>query len=155
MSIPRSSVPVNTPLVFANEQHADADQRQVDRAERLAMTIADLVRAASNRHQVEYWRYDVHIGGVGWIDSLQPKEYPQAGPWYYLLPIGTRTVNGKERRTYLIRAQKPNFSSPDWIESERMHEHVQDANAAEWLAEYQQYIAENGIGDPDNLEDMS
>lgn len=119
MSIPRSSVPVNTPLVFANEQHADADQRQVDRAERLAMTKAQMVIAAENRYNLYYESSVEWQGGVGYVECIVPEGDRSKSPWIHLLPIGK---NGDDVMLYLVRGTGAHYGSPDWHESENMRE---------------------------------
>lgn len=154
MSIPRSSTNVNTSSKL--DSLFDADKRTSDRAERLAMTAAEMIRAAENRYQREYMLDLVHQGGNGRVEVVMPVDDPASAPWVHLLPVGwAQTPSSSWIRTYLVRGTGPNYGAADWTESALMRDHFTSSEAAEWLADYQQYIAENGVGDPDNLEDMA
>lgn len=109
--------------MFANEQHADADARVIDRAERLAMTASQMVRAAENRYGREYRLDHVYQGGIGWVEALTPTDDPQASPWVHLLPVGwTSGESGAAIRTYLVRGTGAQYGAPDWVESDNMRE---------------------------------
>lgn len=58
--IPQNDRPVNTPLKL--DSLFDGDARLVNRAERLAMTAAEMIRAAENRWHREYMLDLVHQG---------------------------------------------------------------------------------------------
>lgn len=154
MSIPRSNQSVNAPIDL--DSLFDGDKRTTDKAERLAMTAAQMIRAAENRWQAEYGLDIVHQGGYGRCECIVPYADPGASPWVHLLPIGwTQGESGAAIRTYLVRGTGDQYGSPDWVESQLMYDIYQrhlDGQGAEWLNEYQQYIAENGFNDP--LEDM-
>ena len=111
---------VNTPVQL--DSLFDADKRTTDRAERLAMTAAEMVRAAENRWNIQYGVFRVYQGGVGWVECATPYHDPSTHPWVHLLPVGWRTMPSGTFRTYLVRAAAPHYGAPDWVESENMRE---------------------------------
>ena len=111
---------VNTPIRL--DSLFDGDARQVNRAERLAMTAAEMVRAAENRWNIQYGVFRVYQGGVGWVECATPYHDPSTHPWVHLLPVGWRTMPEGTFRTYLVRATAPHYGAPDWTESNNMHE---------------------------------
>ena len=117
--IPQNDRPVNTPIVFANERHADADRRQIDRADRLAMTKAQMVIAAENRWSLGYESSVEWQGGVGYVECVVPEGDRSISPWIHLLPIGK---NDDGVMLYLVRGTGPQYGAPDWTESDNMHE---------------------------------
>jgi hypothetical protein len=164
MSIPRPSLHVNGPVKL--DDLFDGDKRAVNNAaERLALTVAEMVQAAENRYGMEYHRQAVRQGGVGWVEVVMPADDPQAAPWVHLLPAGKREVSvvgpdghrvTVDMPVYLVRAAAPHYGAPDWSESLLMHEHLEDAAAVEWLTDYRAWVAEGNLGDPENLlEEMS
>ena len=121
MSIHHDLPPVNTPLKL--DDLFDADKRTSDRAERLAMTAAEMVQAAENRWNIQYGVFRVYQGGVGWVECATPYYDPSTHPWVHLLPAGWRqTPTGSWIRTYLVRGTGPQYGAPDWAESENMRE---------------------------------
>ena len=112
---------VNTPIEI--DSLFDGDARQVNRAERLAMTAAEMIRAAENRWHREYMLDLVHQGGYNRVEVVMPYADPNASPWTHLLPVGWRqTTSGSWMRTYLVRGTGPQYGAPDWTESENMRE---------------------------------
>ena len=116
-SIPRPKPVVNPILQFRDPN--DADARTINRADRLALTCAEMVQAAENRYGCEYERARRWQGGVGYVDVLVPVEGPADGsqpstPWVHLLPW----TDGK----FLVRAAAPHYGAPDWTESDNMRE---------------------------------
>lgn len=123
MSIPRSNTNVNNVNTFLKDSLFDADKRISDRAARLAMTAAEMIRAAENRHQVEYMLDLVHQGGNGRVEVVMPVDDPASAPWVHLLPVGwSQNPSGSWIRTYLVRGTGPQYGSPDWTESDNMRE---------------------------------
>lgn len=112
---------VNTPTKL--DSLFDGDARQVNRAERLAMTAAEMIRAAENRWQREYMLDLVHQGGNGRVEVVMPYADPSTSPWVHLLPVGWRqTASGSWMRTYLVRGTGAQYGAPDWTESDNMRE---------------------------------
>lgn len=119
LSQPTRNVNTPTKLDFL----FDGDARQVNRAERLAMTAAEMIRAAENRWQREYMLDLVHQGGNGRVEVVMPYADPSTSPWVHLLPVGWRqTTSGSWMRTYLVRGTGQQYGAPDWVESENMRE---------------------------------
>lgn len=120
-SIPRSNQSVNAPVPL--DSLYDGDYRLTKRAERLAMTAAQVIRAAENRWQTEYGLDIVYQGGYGRCECIVPYADPGASPWVHLLPVGwTQSPGGAAIRTYLVRGTGAQYGAPDWDESENMHE---------------------------------
>ena len=103
---------VNTPIEI--DSLFDGDARQVNRAERLAMTAAEMIRAAENRWQQEYKYGRRYQGGYGYIEVVIPAEDEQSAPWVHLMPV--------DWNTYLVRGTGQQYGAPDWVESENMRE---------------------------------
>ena len=119
--IPQNTARVNTPIEL--DSLFDGDARLVDRAQRLAMTAAEMIRAAENRWHHEYMLDLVHQGGNGRVEVVVPVDDPAAAPWVHLLPVGwQQTPGGAWMRTYLVRGTGAQYGAPDWIESENMRE---------------------------------
>ena len=112
---------VNTPIEI--DSLFDGDARQVNRAQRLAMTAAEMISAAENRYHHEYMLDLVHQGGYNRVKVVMPYADPNGSPWVHLLPVGWRqTTSGSWMRTYLVRGTGQQYGAPDWIESENMRE---------------------------------
>ena len=112
---------VNTPIRL--DSLFDGDARLVNRAERLAMTAAEMIRAAENRYHHEYMLDLVHQGGYNRVEVVMPYADPNGSPWVHLLPVGWRqTTSGSWMRTYLVRGTGDQYGSPDWTESDNMRE---------------------------------
>lgn len=115
--LPRNTAHVNTPTKL--DSLFDGDARLVDRAERLAMTKAQMVIAAENRWNIQYGVFRVYQGGVGWVECATPYHDPSTHPWVHLLPIGK---NDDGTMLYLVRGTGAQYGAPDWVESENMRE---------------------------------
>lgn len=112
---------VNTPIEI--DSLFDGDARQVNRAQRLAMTAAEMISAAENRYHHEYMLDLVHQGGYNRVKVVMPYADPNGSPWVHLLPVGWRqTTSGSWMRTYLVRGTGQQYGAPDWVESENMRE---------------------------------
>lgn len=119
--IPQNTARVNTPIEL--DSLFDGDARLVDRAQRLAMTAAEMIRAAENHYHHEYMLDLVHQGGYNRVEVVMPYADPNGSPWVHLLPVGWRqTTSGSWMRTYLVRGKGPQYGGPDWHESENMRE---------------------------------
>lgn len=123
--LPQKPPHVNTPVLQFHDIN-DADLRLREKAERLAMTAAEMIKAAENRYHVEYWTERVHQGGVGWVECVTPYDDPGCAPWVHLLPVGWRTTPQGAMRTYLVRKAAPNYGAADWTESDNMREWLTD-----------------------------
>lgn len=119
--LPQKPPHVN-PQIIPFRDPNDADARLREKAERLAMTVAEFVVAAENRWNVKYGLFHVHQGGVGMVECVTPYEYPDSAPWVHLLPVGWRTTPQGARRTYLVRKAAPHYGAADWTESDNMRE---------------------------------
>ena len=120
MSIHHDLPPVNT---LRLDDLFDADKRTSDRAARLAMTAAEMIRAAENRYQREYMLDLVQQGGYNRVECVVPLDDPSAAPWVHLLPVGwAQMPTGSWIRTYLVRGTGPQYGAPDWSESDIMRE---------------------------------
>ena len=112
---------VNTPIEI--DSLFDGDARQVNRAQRLAMTAAEMISAAENRYHHEYMLDLVHQGGYNRVEVVMPYADPNGSPWVHLLPVGWRqTTSGSWMRTYLVRGTGQQYGAPDWVESDNMRE---------------------------------
>ena len=116
MSIHHDLPPVNT---LRLDDLFDADKRTSDRAARLAMTAADMIRSAENRYRVEYMLDLVHQGGYGRVEVVVPVDDPASAPWVHLLPVGWQQTLDKRARA-LNRLAVSRFAIA-WSQEIRMY----------------------------------